>query len=211
MTTTRATVEWPLRDFLLGPAHAAGPVPGQRTEATVEQTDALAWRMAQGEVVRLDRAVAQLSEGGRKATDSAVARAVEQLCDLDLGELLASGWRTHRKLLAAARSTLAAPGREEVVELATHTVTSEHRPWVDLLVDGAPVARIPLRITVEFTLHAVVAVVRAGRLCEVRAGYGELEATLSAAEVQLAHRRGQFELRAYRRFRHPLPLIAAAV
>jgi hypothetical protein len=211
MTTTYTTLrDWSLRDVLLARSQPAGGLlPGPRSGPEAVDAD-LAWVLARHDVVRAEQVIDRLSDAGRRATTVAVARAVEQVIDIDLGALVASAWRLHRALVDAARRTLAAPHTQEVVELATHTIGSEHHPYVDLLVDGVRVARIELAITVELTVHAVLAVVRHGRLAEVRAGHGELTASLAAAGVELIARRAEFDLRAHHRFRQPLPLLADA-
>ena len=47
---------------------------------------------------------------------------------LDLGDLVIAGWRKQGQLAAAAERTAANPGTSELVELATHRVSSVHHP-----------------------------------------------------------------------------------
>ena len=72
------------------------------------------------------------------------------LLDLDLGDLVIAGWRKQGQLAAAAERTAANPGSSEVVELATHRVSSVHHPFVELLVNDAHVATVTFDLDIEF-------------------------------------------------------------
>jgi hypothetical protein len=77
-----------------------------------------------------------LNHAAREAAGDALSSATASLLDVDLGALAVAGWRIHHRLVNAAKDTLRVPGREEVVQLGTHQITSTHRPTIDLLVDG---------------------------------------------------------------------------
>ena len=89
-------------------------------------------------------------------------------------------WRRYSALTSAAERTLAAPGSEEVVLLATHRVTWTYEPHIDLLVDGRKVTSLELQMTVVFDLHGVAAVVQLGDLVALRGGGCLITATLAA-------------------------------
>ncbi|MGH8887626.1 MAG: hypothetical protein ACRDYX_21140 [Egibacteraceae bacterium] len=100
-----------------------------------------------------------LSSAGRKAVSQEVASVGADLADFDFVDILAAGWRKHAALTEAARSTLAAPGTRQVVDLATHRITSEHHPYVELLIDGAPAGKVDFEIRLEFVVKALAATV----------------------------------------------------
>ncbi len=115
-------------------------------------------------------AVPGLSAVGRKAVRETVAGAVGRALDIDVADLLVAGWKRLSALREAARATIASPDSTEVVELVTHTMTAVERPEVEVLVNGAPFGRVETAITLELVLSGLLAVVRHGRLVEVRAG-----------------------------------------
>ncbi len=115
-----------------------------------------------------------------------VGSIVAGFLEMDTFDLLAAGWRGHEPLTTAARQTVSAPGEERVVELATHRVTSTHRPSVDLEIDDAPVGSVDVQVDVAFVLHAVRAVVTAGRLTALRSGLVDLDASLSCEGSSIA-------------------------
>ena len=102
-----------------------------------------------------------------------------------------SAWRTYDALVTAAERTVAMPGSEEVVVLATHRVAWSYDPHLDLLVDGVRVTTLDFELGVTFDLDGVVAVVRHGELVALRAGQCTITASLTLQGTTLAQRRGR--------------------
>jgi hypothetical protein len=134
-------------------------------------------------------ALPQLSRAGRAAAGAELTDMAKGLLELDLGSLALAGWRKHHDLLAAATRTAEHPGSTELVELATHRITSTHRPTVDVLVDGARVAVVRLELEVVLLVRALVATVRRGHLIGLRSGSVDVRLSLSVAGRQVAAHR----------------------
>lgn len=134
------------------------------------------------------------SEAGREAAADQVAVVAHGLLDLDLGDLVIAGWRKQGQLAAAAERTAANPGTSEVVELATHRISSAHHPFVELLVNDAHVATVTFDLEVEFVVKALVVTVRDGHVVSLHTGACDVAATLAAEGIQLASRKAHFEL-----------------
>ncbi|MFE5330407.1 hypothetical protein ACFRCG_28870 [Embleya sp. NPDC056575] len=159
---------------------------------------------------------AMLGRGARGLTDDAgrtvereVASMVDGFLSMDLVDLVAAGWVKHGALVAAARRTRAAPDTEEVVALATHRVTSTHRPCVDLKVDGVRVGTLELRLTVAFDVEGMLAVVRRARLESLRCGTCTTTGTLAMQEAVVASRRSALDLPGAVRLRSGIALLPA--
>jgi hypothetical protein len=76
----------------------------------------------------------------REAALGQVTTAAAGLLDINLADVVAAGWRKHADLTAAARRTLAAPGSTDLVDLASHRVSTAQEPYVTILVNGHRVA-----------------------------------------------------------------------
>ena len=114
-----------------------------------------------------------------------VGSIIAGLLDIDLVDVLVSGWKKYGALSAAAEATLWTPGEEQVVEVATHRVGSTHAPSVELVVDGINVGSIDFEIELSAVVHALCAVVSGGKLMAFRSGRIELSATLSCEGVEM--------------------------
>jgi hypothetical protein len=147
-----------------------------------------------GALGSLDTPLRQISQAGRLAADRAVAGVAHGLIDLDLGGMVAAGWRKEGELAAAAERTAADPDSAEVVELASQRITSKHRPRVDLLINDVHLATVGFELDIEFLVKTLVANVRGGQVVSLESGSCEATGTLAAEGIQVASRRISFEL-----------------
>lgn len=175
------------------PLAAAAFLLGPRAEAVDGLTRALGDRR----VLRsFGKVFGRLTSAGSRAVYQRIAEVAAELADVDVADVVAAGWRRHTALADAARRTLHDPGSEELVDLATHHIRSVHRPQVEVLVDGVTVGSVPFVLQLGVKVEALVAVVRAGRLAEIRFGRGRLMASLSCVDVTIAAREADIDLAA---------------
>ena len=142
----------------------------------------------------LDTALGLVAQTTREAAGDQVAAVANGVLALDLGDLVIAGWRKQGQLAAAAERTAANPGTSELVELATHRVSSVHHPYVELLVNDVRMTTVNFELDLEFEVKALVATVRDGHLVSLHSGNCDLSATLTAEDIRLASRRQQFSL-----------------
>jgi hypothetical protein len=189
MTTTIPTQPLTAALFLFG-------------DSQEESIDALAHSLHEHGVV------GSLGEGAKRtAANDQVAAVAHGLLDLDLGGLVIAAWGKWADLTAAAKRTFATQDSSEVVELAVHTITSSHRPFVELLVNDTHVATVHFELAVKFVIKGLVATVQHGRLVAVHAGDCDLTATLAAEGRQLAKREAHLQLPVLVRLGSGLPLL----
>jgi hypothetical protein len=147
------------------------------------------WEDFQGSLAGFSAELAGMS---RETLGREVATAISDAEDMQLGDLMIYGWRTHRHLMEAARQTLSEPGTKQVVHLASQRLPLTRHPVVDLTVGGVCVYSAHFTVTVTFDVAVADAVVRQGRLTEVTVGgYSVvvvLEAELPAGNVELLRR-----------------------
>ncbi len=136
----------------------------------------------------------RLSAGVHKALQHELSAAGANLLDLDVVDILVCAWKKHFDLVAAARRTTMVPGSSEVVELATHRVTSVHRPYIDLVMEDVRVGRVQLELQLIFVVRGLLAVVRDGALVAVRGGDCNVKASLAIEGLPVASREKTFDL-----------------
>jgi hypothetical protein len=153
------------------------------------------------------RGACHLTGAALDAVNQEIATVTEGLLKLDLGDMLISGWRKYTELSKAAQRTLASPGSEELVVLATHRVVSTHYPSVEVLIDGVKVHTFVFELKVIFDLNGVIAVIRQGNLVALRTGECVVTATLTLQGTRLElSRKGHLNLPLAIRLHQPLPL-----
>ncbi|MFE1380418.1 hypothetical protein ACFW6S_15895 [Streptomyces sp. NPDC058740] len=190
MTTTTAAPET-VRSILLGPGEDLdGPLRAHGTAGPLLAP-------VRGRTPAADRAV-----------EHELATVVDDFLGLDLLDLVAGGWRSHGALKEAARRTRDLPGSEEVVALATHRVTSTHRPFVDVYVDGAKLGTLQVELNLVFWVAGFVCVVRDACMTGVNAGNCAVDASLAVQGAVLAERKGRpVDLPGGFALRGPVPLL----
>ena len=123
-----------------------------------------------------------------EAVDVEIGRVAAGLLELDLGEVLIAGWRKYTAITDAARRTVHSPGSTEVVELATHRLTSAYRPHVDLMLGETTLKKIELALVLTFDVVGLAAIVREGCLVGLRGGDCLVSATLDLDSARLVSR-----------------------
>jgi hypothetical protein len=151
-----------------------------------------------------------LSGSSREAVNNEIGAVTEKLLDVDMGDALVGGWRKYAALAQAARRTLAAPGSEEVLSLASHTVTWTSRPQVDLLLDGVKLNSFEFEITFVFELTGVSGVIRAGNLVALSGGKCVVTGKLSLEGARIVEKKRHVDLGLILRLTSPLPLLGQA-
>lgn len=195
-TTAAATEPFTVRAFLFGredggpPDALIGPLQGTGAARVV-----------------LAGTTRPLTAAAQRVAEGEMASVVDSFLGMDLFDVAAGGWRRHTALTDAARRTRATPGSEEVVALATHEITSRHRPYVDVLVDGVNLGTLDVGLDLTFRITGLVAVVRDAHLAALRSGECKLSAYLTVQQILLAKRQAQLDLPGIWRLHHPLPLL----
>ncbi|MFG2888076.1 hypothetical protein [Streptomyces sp. NPDC048248] len=157
----------------------------------------------------LSRGTRGMAGSAGQAVEREVATVVDGFLAMDLIDLAGAGWRKHSSLRDAARRTRDAPESEELVALASHHVTSTHRPCLDLILDGAKVGTLDLAITIDFDLEGLLALIRRGRLVSLQGGRCTVTGTLAIAEKPVAQRSRRLDLPGMLQLRSGIPLLSA--
>jgi hypothetical protein len=201
MTSATTQTGLAVRTFLLG----SGPE---------DDTTRIRQVLSENDVVgRCGSDLARLTQQGREAAEEQLASVTAGLLDLDLGDLLIYGWRTRERLVKAARETRQIPGRQDVVQLGTHRITSTHNPTVELLVDGVKMHTFRFQLTVIFDIDVAALVIRDGLLTALKAGDGTVACTLAlempGGDIDLANQQRKIDLRLIINIGHGIPLLPA--
>jgi hypothetical protein len=114
-----------------------------------------------------------------------VSKALEDALDVPISSVLGGAWDRARELRAAILQTRDSDKAAVLVPLLDHTITSEHRPYVDVVLNGAAIARLVFPLTLALQVQGAVLRVAKGRIADVMAGQLTVKATLKFAEFVL--------------------------
>ena len=114
-----------------------------------------------------------------------VSKGLETALDVPISSMLAGAWDRARELRAAMKETRDSEKEAVLLPLLDHTITSEHRPYVDVVLNGTAIARLVFPLTVTFHLEGIVLRIAKGRIADVLAGQMTIKATLKFSEFVL--------------------------
>jgi hypothetical protein len=201
MTSATTQTGLTVRTFLLG-------------SAPEDDTTRIRQLLSENDVVgRCGQDLTRLTQQGREAAEEQLASVTAGLLDLDLGGLLIYGWRTRERLIKAARETRQIPGRQDVVQLGAHRITSTHNPTVELLIDDVRVHTFRFQLTVIFDIDVAALIIRDGLLTALKAGDGAVTGTLTlempGGDIDLANQQQKINLHLIINIGHGIPLLPA--
>ena len=114
-----------------------------------------------------------------------ISKAVQDALDIPVTDVVIGAWQRARDLRAALETTRESAEATALVPLLSHAITSEHRPYVDIVVEGVPLARLVFPVKVEFRLEGVVVRVRQGQIADILAGSIQVKGTLKFGDFVL--------------------------
>jgi hypothetical protein len=136
-----------------------------------------------------------------------LAESTTEFMSANLSDVVAAGWKKYDALLKAARSTCHDRDATELVSLATHKIESSHHPSIDLFLDKKRLATVEIAMDVALTIVGVIAVVKQGRLMEIRSGSCTASGLLAVQGIELIKKQRKFDLGGAFRLGGGVPLL----
>lgn len=113
---------------------------------------------------------------------------IDDLVDIPVSKVVAGAWNKYRLLQKYADTKKYPPSETIMVPLATHTIRSIHKPYVEILVEDKPIGTIAFEIDLELTLEGVLLSIQNGKIMEVRIGRCQGKGRVRCEEVVVAER-----------------------
>jgi hypothetical protein len=146
---------------------AAAPV-ARMKEVLREKVPALRWRTTRAEILEK----------------------LDALLDVDLATVMARAWKKYTELLRYADPEKCPADRVYLVPLAEHVIRSEHRPSLEILLNGEKVGEIEFRLEVSLALKGIILKIQGGRIKAVHTGECRWTGTVRCEDLILAEGKG---------------------
>ena len=111
---------------------------------------------------------------------------IGKILDVGFDDILFGAWKKYRELQQYTDTNKHSPDEVVLVPLVEHTITSTHRPYIDLFVNEKRVGHIVFTITLRLKLEGIVLKIQGGKIREVKAGACDGEGSLKIGDVPLA-------------------------
>ena len=119
---------------------------------------------------------------------SDVAGAIPDLLEIDVSSVLVGAWKKGSELGGFTDPHQYAPDETILVELATHVVTSQHRPHLDLLVNGQPCGRLDFTVEIALRVEGIVLTIKDGKIWKATTGSCTASGRIACAGQALSTR-----------------------
>jgi len=115
----------------------------------------------------------------------AMKGALDEILEVDLGDVMGASWSKLKVVRDAMASTRAAPGTTVVAPLFEHAIKSSHAPKIELFIGPSKLCDLAFQVDLTFKLKDVALAVSDGRISGVRAGVVTAEGALALGGAQL--------------------------
>ena len=123
---------------------------------------------------------------------AAMSDLVPKICDLleiKVDGVLLSAWKKAAEIKTLLEKSRQTPEETTYVELAEHTINSEHKPSIDVKLRGAKVKSIALLVQLGFKLRGFVLKIKNGGIIEMQAGQCEVKGTIKFSGLTIAEKK----------------------
>jgi len=117
---------------------------------------------------------------------------VPKICDLleiKVDGVLLSAWKKAAEIKTVLKKSKLTPEETTYIELAEHTINSEHKPSIDVKLRGAKVKTIALLVQLGFKLQGFVLKIKNGGIIEMQAGHCDVKGTIKFSGLTIAEKK----------------------
>jgi len=119
--------------------------------------------------------IADELKGVKTAALPDTAGKLAELFDIPIPNILLASWQKADALQSLLEESKKNPEEIMELELAEHTITSEHRPRIELKIHNATVKNLELNMQLAFKLEGFILKIQEGAITEVRTGKCEVK------------------------------------
>jgi hypothetical protein len=122
---------------------------------------------------------------------------IGELFNIELPSVLVGSWKKAGEIQQALEDSRKAPEAVTMLELAQHTVSSEHHPSIEIRVLGVPLPKkIEFTVRLLAKLKGIVLKIQDGAITEIQTGNCEFEGKVQYQALTIADKKvGPIELR----------------
>jgi hypothetical protein len=118
-----------------------------------------------------------------------LAPKVCELLDIKIPDVLIAAWKKVADIQAVLEKSKKTPDETVYLELAQHTINSEHKPSIDVKIKGATVKKIELIIQLGFNLKGFLLKIQNGAITEMQTGQCEAKGTIKYGSLPVAEKK----------------------
>lgn len=99
-----------------------------------------------------------------------ITKKVGDLLNISVIDIILKAWNKYRELLKYTDKEKYPPDMSVLVPLAEHTIKSEHKPYLEILINEKPAGKIDFNINISLTLKGMILKIQDGKIKEIKTG-----------------------------------------
>lgn len=103
-------------------------------------------------------------------TFSEIIKKIEDLLNIGTTDIMVMAWNKYRILLKYTDKKKYSSNETFLVPLAEHIIKSEHKPYIEILINDKSVGKIAFNINISLTLKGIILKIRDGKIQEIQTG-----------------------------------------
>jgi len=112
-----------------------------------------------------------------------------ELFDVKLPDIFMMAWKKADDLRTTLADSRKTPEATKYLELADHTISSQHKPHIDVKLKNVKIKDIEFVVTLTFKLKGFVLKIKAGEVEEIRTGRCEVEGKVQYQDLTIAEKK----------------------
>jgi len=104
------------------------------------------------------------------AVISDLRNTADTLFHMSLLDILIGGWKSFKEVAQALDESRQKPDEALIKVLVSHTIISEHHPYIELLLNETQMGKIEFDVNAEFDVEALALKIENGHIVEIKSG-----------------------------------------
>ncbi len=112
-----------------------------------------------------------------------VIKQIEDLFNIRVIEIMAMAWNKYRVLLKYTDKEKYSPNDTFLASLVEHTIKSEHKPYLEILINDNSIGKIDFSISISLTLKGFILKIQDAKIKEIQTGTCKGKGTIKCEDV----------------------------
>lgn len=125
------------------------------------------------------------------AAFEAIIKKAEDLLDIEIPDIMIGAWKKYAELAKYTDAEEYPPDETYLVPLAEHTITSNHKPHIDILVNDHKLGSINFSIDLSLALKGFVLKIQAAKITEILTGSCQAKGSLKCEDFTLLEKQSE--------------------
>jgi len=114
-----------------------------------------------------------------------VIKQIEDLLNIRVVEIMAMAWNKYRVLQKYTDKEKYSPNDTFLTSLVEHTIKSEHKPYLEILINNNSVGKIDFSIYISLTLKGFILKIQDAKIKEIQTGTCKGKGTIKCEDVMI--------------------------